>query len=142
MLSENDLMRVQSITQSMKRTVRLKVCLTVNDNIFEIHLANIARQLAGVSLNRISIEESCESPIPGAPCLSVSSERPSNIHYMMLPEGPQLSPFLEAISWLGEASQMPTFPGWENIQTLPLPLSILTFVATGCPHCPEAVNIV
>lgn len=142
MLSDNDLMRVQSITQSMKRNVRLKVSLTGNDNLFESHLANIARQLAGVSLNRISIEESFESPIPGAPCLSLSSEGPSNIDYMMLPEGPQFSPFLDAIAWLGEASQTPKFPGCENIQTLTFPLSILTFVATGCPHCPEAVRSV
>ncbi len=142
MLSENDLMRVQSVSQSMKRTVTLNVNLTGNGDFFENNLANIARQLSGVSLNRIDIQERGESPFPGKPSLGVCVEGRSNIAYMVFPEGPQLGPFLDAVSWLGRGSDPPEFPGRDRVRTLDFPSDILTFVATGCPHCPEAVRFI
>ncbi len=142
MLSENDLMRVQSVSQGMKLPVTLHVHLTGNNDFFENNLANISRQLSGVSLNRINIQENGESPFPGKPVLSVSVGASSNIHYMVFPEGPLLAPFLDAVSWLGRGSDPPEFPWLERIRALTYPSSILTFVAQGCPHCPEAVRTV
>ncbi|MFH0959829.1 MAG: thioredoxin family protein [Pseudomonadota bacterium] len=142
MLSENELMRVQNVSQSMKRPVTLNVNLTGDADFFENNLANIARQLSGVSLNRISIQEGGQSPFPGKPSLTLCVEDRSNISYMVFPEGPQLDPFLDAVSWLSEGSDPPEFSGQDGVRTLTFPRSILTFVATGCPHCPEAVRTV
>lgn len=142
MLSDNNLIRVQGVSQNMKRPVTLRVNLTGSENVFENNLANIARQLHGVSLDRIRIEEGGLSPFPGKPSLTLSNGDTSNINYMVFPEGPEFGPFLEVISWLGEADEPPPFSQRENILQLAFPSVIITFVATGCPHCPEAVRSV
>ncbi|MCL5124681.1 MAG: thioredoxin family protein [Deltaproteobacteria bacterium] len=142
MLSDNDLIRVQEVSQKMTRPVTLCVNLTGDQNIFETNLANIARQLQGVSLERIMIEEGGVSLFPGKPCLTLSNGEHSNINYMVFPEGPEFPPFLDAIGWLGGASNPPVFPDNDKIKNLATPRNILVFVAMGCPHCPETVKSV
>ncbi len=65
MLSDNELIRVQDVSRNMKRPVTLYVNLTGNQDAFENNLANIARQLQGVSLDQIRIEEGERQLFPG-----------------------------------------------------------------------------
>ena len=109
MLSDNELIRVQDVSRNMKRPVTLYVNLTGNQDAFENNLANIARQLQGVSLDQIRIEEGDVSPFPGKPSLTLCNGEFSNITYLVFPEGQEFGPFLDAIAWLGMASDAPDF---------------------------------
>lgn len=142
MLSDNDLTRVQEVSQNMKRPVTLFVNLTGSQDVVENNFANIARQLEGVSLDRIRIEEGGVTPFPGKPSMILSNGEYSNINYMVFPEGPEFGPFLDAIAWLGAAAAPAAFSKKEKIKELRFPNNVFTFVATGCPHCPEAVRSV
>ncbi len=142
MLSDNDLTRVQEVSRNIKRPVTLCVNLTGIQDAVETNFANIARQLQGVSLDRIRIEEGGLTPFPGKPSMVLSNGEYSNINYMAFPEGSEFGPFLEAIAWLGEASAPAEFSRQDTINELRLPQNVFTFVAAGCPHCPEAVRSV
>ena len=142
MLSDNDLTRVQEVSRNIKRPVTLFVNLAGNQDVVENNFANIARQLQGVSLDRIRIEEGGVTPFPGKPSMVLSNGEYSNINYMAFPEGPQFGPFLDAIAWIGAAAETAAFSKKEKIKELRFPNNVFTFVATGCPHCPEAVRSV
>ena len=142
MLSDNDLTRVQEVSQNMKRPVTLFVNLTGIQDVVENNFANIARQLQGVSLGRIRIEEGGVTPFPGKPAMILANGEYSNINYMVFPEGPEFGPFLDALAWMGAAAESPAFSKQKEIKGLRFPNNVFTFVATGCPHCPEAVRTV
>jgi alkyl hydroperoxide reductase subunit AhpF len=141
-LSDNELIRVQDVSRNMKRPVTLYVNLTGNQDAFENNLANIARQLQGVSLDQIRIEEGGVSPFPGKPSLTLCNGEFSNITYLVFPEGQEFGPFLDAIAWLGMASVAPDFKYKQSIHDCAFPIEVWTFVAGACPHCPDAVRSV
>ncbi|MEW6348644.1 MAG: thioredoxin family protein [Thermodesulfobacteriota bacterium] len=135
MLSDRDLMRVQEVAGGMTRPVTIEVSGSHEQSPFADNLANVARQIAGVSGDKILWEEAEQSLLPGKPSLSIVSGFGRNIHYLAVPEGHQLEPFLTALSRLAQD------PG------VLMPASgtsahVLVFVAAMCPHCPQMVRSV
>lgn len=141
MLSDKELIQVQDVSRKIKRPITLHINLPGDGDYFETNLANIARQLQGVSLDRIRVEEGgVIGFLPDKPSLVLSNGEYSNINYMVFPEGLQFGPFLEAIALLGEVSEPVKFPDHDQIKNLGFSFSVLAFVAAGCPHCPETVR--
>jgi hypothetical protein len=140
MLNDEDLMRVQSATEHMSGDVTIFVREAGTDSIFENNLVNIARQISGVSMNRVRVEEWSETILPNMPSLTLSDGEISNVHYVAAPEGRELSPFLDAVSWLGKAKEVPASEAAEQLQELKSPATILVLMAEACPHCPQVVS--
>ena len=63
------------------------------------------------------------------------------IRYRIVPEGQELSPFLEALEWIAEGD-VPSFDAVmnERLRSLNVPAMFTLFVAASCPHCPKAVR--
>ena len=84
-----------------------------------------------------------------APCLRISaSDRQrqiptlfisDNIGYSALPVDRELTPFLEALTYLADPAPLP-----ETIQTqlkqISRPCHLTLFIAAQCPHCPDMVR--
>lgn len=140
MLSDSDLIRVQEVSSSLTRPVKLLVFGTGSQSLFERELFDIARQVSGVSMNRIILEETSEPVVVGKPSITVTSDETRRINYLTLPQGPELGPFLEAISWLGSDVDYPKSLLGEALSLLDVPLEILVLMAAPCPHCPQTVR--
>lgn len=140
MLADQDLMRVQAVTEKMTRDVTILVSSAGTESIFETNLVNIARQISGVSMNRVRVEEWHENIFPGKPSLSLTDGEVTNIHYMAAPDGRELQPFLDALSLLGRSEIVPNLNACEPLHELKSPVDILVLMAESCPHCPQAVS--
>ena len=140
MLSDTELQSVQLVATSLTRPVTIFVAETASDTQFETNLINIARQISGVSLNRIKIEETDESILPGKPSLTLSDETRRDIHYLAAPEGAEFGPFMDAVLWLGRGADPPGTEPFHSLRHLKDQTSILVLMAALCPHCPQIVR--
>lgn len=63
------------------------------------------------------------------------------IRYSIVPEGHELTPFLEALEWIAEGDG-PAFDAAMSgrLRSLNVPAVFTLFVAASCPHCPKAVR--
>ena len=141
MLSDQDLMNVQSMAERISSPVTIHVNHPETDDAFGSNLANIARQISGVSLNRIHVEfEPQPNPFPDKPSLTLAGFRGNNIHYYAAPETHELQPFLDALSWMGGA-EIPGLRSADALHGLTSPVDLLILIAPVCPHCPQAVRV-
>jgi alkyl hydroperoxide reductase subunit AhpF len=140
-LSERELMQVQATAEIMTGPVTIRVYRTGSNDAFETNLANIAAQVAGVSMNRIKLEESTEAILAGKPSLTLAGGLPGNIHYVAAPEGHEFEPFLNAMKWLGHPGDAPD-PDLQKLNSLTAPNQIMVLMADACTYCPHVVQSV
>jgi len=134
-------MSVQRITEAMTESVKIVVDGGATEDAFQTNLMNVARQISGVSMNRVLLEEEYgSSPFPGRPCLTLERGTARNIHYLAVPEGRELAPFLDALAWLGGATPLPSSGKLDPVRDLSVPVEILVLMAEACPHCPAVVR--
>lgn len=139
-LTDQDLMSVQSACERFTKAVTIFVHAAGTDSPFERNLQNIARQVSGVSQERIRIEETSEPVFPGKPSLTLSDGETRNIHYLAVPEGREFGPFLDALSLLGGAGTDLGSAVCSSLERVTQPAHVLVLMADGCPHCPGAVR--
>lgn len=140
MLSDSDLYKTQTTTADLSETVAIHVANAQSGAVFDKNLVNIARQIAGVSWGRITIEEDAGAVFGGKTSITLAAGGRRNIHYLAAPEGLELAPFLDAISWLGKAAPVPASTVLPRLDSLNEPVSVLVLVTAACPHCPEVVR--
>jgi hypothetical protein len=142
LLSDQELLKVQEVADLITGRVTLRICTEPADLPFQQNLVNLARQVAGVSMNKVILEESYEAVIPGKPSITLVSEDCRNIHYLTAPEGTEFHPFLEALAWLGGARPVPETRVRENgnLDDSDLPVELLVLIAASCPNCPRVVQ--
>ena len=78
-------------------------------------------------------------------CQSESSESPSiaingNIRYSAVPEGPELDPFLNALTMMDDGFAPLPKAIKEQIIGVDTPTLLTIFVSQQCPHCPASVR--
>jgi thiol-disulfide isomerase/thioredoxin len=121
--------------------VRIIVDAGNAEDPFQANLINIARQISGVSMNKVLLEEGeGSSPFWGKPCLTLATGTTGNIHYLTAAEGRELLPFLDALAWLGKATAIPGLMKLDSMLGLSTPVEILVLMAEACPHCPAVVR--
>lgn len=141
MLSDRELERVQCLASELPTEVTIFLHQPGTITAFESDLANIGRQVSGVSLDRIRLDHEHEPVMAGKPSLTLSREGSTrNIHYMAAPQGAELSPFLEGVSWLAGAKVCPVSRSMQDLGSIQDPMRIMVFIVASCPHCPEAVR--
>lgn len=140
MLSDNELMTVQATSDQITGEVTIIANPTDPSDPFEANLFNVARQISGVSMNRIRLEEGDGNIFPGKASLTLSDGKVSNIHYLAAPEGRELSPFLDAVLWLGSGVEPLKAEVADSLLRVTDPVHVLVLMAEACPHCPETVR--
>ena len=134
-------MDVQTVSSQLSTPVTLFVNRGQGvETAFGVNLYNVARQISGVSMNRIRIEEWEQSPLPGKPSVAPASGDNPNVHYFAAPEGGELAPFLEFILGMGGDEQ--SFQSYTDasLEQLATPCHVMIFIAPTCPHCPYLVR--
>ena len=82
------------------------------------------------------------SSLPGLPALTISGEHSRNIHYLALPEGYELKPFIQAVQFLAQGSVTLSDRVKESITKVTTPVEVRVFVSPYCANCPKTVETV
>lgn len=77
---------------------------------------------------------------PALPAISLAYRGKSNIHYLGIPEGPEVVPFLEACRGMPLGAAGRARPWAKQLAGITQPAELQVFMATTCPHCPRAVR--
>ena len=140
MLSDTELVLVQEASEDLTEPITLLLSPGNSDHPFESELFNTARQISGVSMNRIMLQEGGYSAFLGKPTITIVSKNSSNVHYVASPSGSELTPFLDAIRWLGQVEAPPGLEAMSSLGRLQSPANILVLMAAVCPYCPTVVR--
>lgn len=105
---------------------------------FSSNLEEIAKTITQRRSN-ISLLPGDGLGVPITPAFTLKGRGCGEIHYMALPIGLEFPPFLEALTGMTEdpPSRGNAIPALETVNR---PATLLIFVASGCPHCPNAVR--
>jgi len=142
LLTDQDLQKVQEASRQISQPVTMLVYGVQADDPFEKNLMNIARQIAGVSSDLVRMEDRNEPVLPGKPSITLSSGDAANISYLAAPEGLELAPFLDAMTWLGKGEALPDSDTLRSLDGLTSPTEILVLIAAVCPHCPGVLRTI
>lgn len=140
MLSDVELAQVQAAGDEITSPVTISLYSGGADEAFGRKLSNVAYQISGVSMNRIRSEPGDGGVFPDKPSLSLSGGSARNVHYYAMPEGPEFGPFIDAVRWLGGASQLPAGEANDRLASLTSPVNVVVLIAAQCPHCPRMVR--
>lgn len=132
---------MQEVAAALSVPVSMVMHRLDSGSFFESNLRNIARQINGVSLNQIRLDEKGESLGPFLPYLALLNEDFETIFYHAAPEGSEFEPFLDVVTWLGSTGK-PLSGNCEQPDGSQVSdsVEILIFIAPTCPHCPVMVR--
>ncbi len=93
MLADNDLAKIQEITNLITRPLTIYINRGLVSDHFQTNLVNIAAQMSGVSMDRIRIKDWLAPLFPEKASLTLANDNIHNIHYLAAPEGLELALF-------------------------------------------------
>ncbi len=111
-----------------------------NDPDFSKALYEIAKGLADAAGRGVVFSQSNDDKLPVTPAITFNHFDCGTIHYMALPEGQEAAPFQEMVA--RNIQSVADLPDDLKIclQALNQPAEIMVFIASTCPHCPQAVR--
>ncbi|MFC1706724.1 thioredoxin family protein [Planctomycetota bacterium] len=154
MLSSSELERISSALSGQKEALTLTLHGESEPSSFQEMLAELATTVQGAASDGVTVKQGTGAGLPGLPALSLSSGAQGGVHYLAVPEDRETGPFVEAVLALGEGGQggaageqgdaaggQGGAAGWvKSLSTLEKPAELMVFIATACPHCPQAVR--
>jgi hypothetical protein len=117
----------------------LTLHLGEDDSAFAAALAEVAETVRQAAACRLSVDRGSGAELLASPALSLSGDGTGTIHYLALPEGQEAAPFVAAVSDLARGPSAAADLALE-LAALTAPAELLVFMASTCPHCPQAVK--
>jgi alkyl hydroperoxide reductase subunit AhpF len=140
MLDEFDRKRLRDGLTNLPAPIELILHPPPEETPFSKRLADAAHSYEQVAIGSIKIQQGDTTGPPAAPALTLSYRGRANIHYLAVPEGPEAPPFVEALIDLPKGAAGYD-PDWiRPLSALKLPTELWIFIASACPHCPQAVR--
>lgn len=111
------------------------------DDGFSRRLRRFAETLCQVSGGKITLKDGDGGDtLPGRPALTLSTRRGSNLHYLSIPEGHELPPFIEALRLLSRGDPSLTNGAREALTRISRPADLRVLISGSCPNCPKVVG--
>jgi len=108
------------------------------ESSFQVRLDSVARQIHSATAGAIAVDHQGPDDSPDSPALTIRAAGRDVIHYQAIPEGPEETPFLGALSALAAASA--NRPAADDLRRIERDTRIVVFIAPGCPNCPHGVR--
>lgn len=102
-------------------------------------LAEVARSFEIAADGKLVVRPGDGRDMPALPGLVLRTPAQANIRYLALPEGHEEAPFVEALVALARGER-PDGDWVRRLRELNRPAEVLVFIASSCPHCPQAVR--
>jgi hypothetical protein len=109
------------------------------DSPFAAALAEVAETVRQASGGRLTLDRGSGADILASPALSLRGHGTGTIHYLALPEGQEAAPFVAAVLDLARGSSA-TGDLSHQLAALGEAAELIVFMASTCPHCPQAVR--
>jgi glutaredoxin len=140
MLDEFDRKRLRDGLTNLPAPIELILHPAPEETPFSKRLTDAAKSYQQVAVGSIKLQQGDAAGPPAAPALTLSYRGRANIHYLAVPEGPEAPPFVEAIVDLPKGAAGYD-PEWiRPLSGIKLPTELWVFIASACPHCPQAVR--
>ncbi len=137
-MEELDLRRLEDGLLGAKKTVTLMVHLDDKRKELSRSISRIAGLVEIAAGGKVVVRPGDGLGVQAVPAISMGTED-FNIHYLAVPSGHQAAPFIEAVVSLAK-DERPLQANMLQIQSLTEQLDISIFIASTCPHCPQAVR--
>jgi len=98
------------------------------------------RQIESACGPGVSVKEGFGEGLLALPAISLAYRGKSNIHYLGVPAGPEVIPFIEACRGMPVGAAGQSKPWAKKLIGVTRPAELLVFMATTCPNCPHAVR--
>jgi hypothetical protein len=109
---------------------------------FSKALSEIAESLVKEAGQGVNLSQGDGANLPVTPAITFKHPDCGTINYMTLPEGQEAGPFKEMIAQNIQGVAKLTDDLKTELHAIEKPAEILVFVASTCPHCPQAVRAV
>ncbi len=138
MLAKRDLQRIGQALAGRVPPLELHFHQAPDGSELGAALKSVAEAVAAAAAGGAVLHEGESGNLPARPALTLSGPGRGDIHYLALPEGREAAPFVEALA----AEYPPSLQVElvERLRALPAPAELFVFMATECPHCPQAVR--
>jgi thiol-disulfide isomerase/thioredoxin len=111
-----------------------------DDSDFSKALSEIANGLAKEAGQGLNLSQGDGNNLPVTPAITFNHPNCGTIHYMALPEGQEERPFLEMLRRNIQDVASLSKDQKASLQSLKKPAEVFVFIASSCPHCPQAVR--
>ena len=138
MLAEQDLQRIGQALAGRVPPVELHLHGASDGSELGAALKVVAEAVIAAADRGAVLREGETSSLPASPALTLSGPDRGEIHYLALPEGREAGPFVEALAAEHRADLDAGLVA--RLRALEAPVELLVFIATQCPHCPQAVK--
>ncbi len=140
MLGELDCKRIGKALAGLDATLELQFHPDPENEALSAELGGVARQVVAAAAGTVSLREGDGLGLPARPALTIGYGGKANIHYLAVPEGPEILPFIEAFADLPRGATVVTDDWARKLAPLTQPATLFVFMATTCPNCPAAVR--
>lgn len=140
MLDEFDRKRLRDGLTNLPAPIELVLHPALEESPFSKRLAEATHNYEQAAIGSIKIRPGDGPAPPAVPALTLRFRGRANIHYLAVPEGPEAPPFIEALLDLPKGATGMTADWTRPLAALKQPAELRVFIASACPHCPQAVR--
>lgn len=143
MLGDLDLIRLKKALAGLPEPLELVFHPTSGRSALSEEMEAAALQIEQASGGAVRLRRAPPAErqhLPERPALSLGWRGKSNIHYLAIPEGPEVLPFIEALQALPAGVAGHQEPWTRKLSGLRRPARLFVFMATTCPNCPRTVR--
>jgi len=139
-MQEKELKKLRKAVDKLTAPVELILHKRENDPLSQ-KMENFARELCEISAEKIILTTTQDAfELPGLPALTLSDGNRSNIHYLVVPEGHEVGPFSQALTFLAQGPVPLSQKTKSLLDTVIKPVTITVLVSPYCPNCPIVVE--
>ncbi|MBW1872661.1 MAG: thioredoxin family protein [Deltaproteobacteria bacterium] len=140
MLGDLDLKRIKDGLGNLEVPLEIIFHPDQQDSDLSKELLKTAKQIEQAAAGSVTVKHGSGEGLPARPGLSLAYRGKSNIHYLAIPEGPEVIPFIEACLDLPKGAVGHDQAWAQTLAGLNQPAQVYVFMATTCPNCPKAVQ--
>ncbi|HUU02132.1 MAG TPA: thioredoxin family protein [Myxococcota bacterium] len=140
MLGDLDLKRISAELGGLNVPLEILFHLDESKPDLSREIEQTARQIGKAAGSSVLVKAGSGAGLPGLPALSLAYRGKSNIHYLGVPAGPEVIPFIEACRGMPLGAAGHARPWARELAGITQPAELLVFMATTCPNCPHAVR--
>jgi alkyl hydroperoxide reductase subunit AhpF len=140
MLGDLDLKRIKNGLGELDAPLEIIFHPDQADSDLSKELLKTAELVEQAAAGSVVVKHGSGEGLPARPGLSLAYRGKSNIHYLAIPEGPEVIPFIEACLDLPKGAVGSDQAWARNLAGLTQPAKLYVFMATTCPNCPKAVS--
>ena len=122
------------------RHLELVVHLSAGESALGPELARLAEELAESSGGAVAVQKGDGSGVRATPALTLVADGRAPINYLALPGGPEAGPFAEILTGMARGTSGLPPQAEARLASLDRPEELTLFIASACPHCPQAVR--